>query len=430
MSDLTQEFAINCNPSTAAKPPQYAGKGQAKGHVRAMLDDVRSAHLAGKHKKAKHRMSRYLNSYHAKLVATELARRTMKPHRRFPKPLVPSIASGLDAWLGTPEEVRVNMTPKDLDSGDYRLTMDFGPEHRALQHLVRRVLKMVADLHPHQFGTGNGGLHAAIKHVAQAMKDGFVWAVEIDVESCFPSFEADKVADLLPLPKEVTERVLLSRHLNLVPGNLLDLLGGVPGGAHEGVPYGVPHTPHIGPASGLGILGAEVLVEARWGFAQGSAVSPIVSEMLLALPLKQLPQIGEVFGYLDNFLIMAKSEDDAVSMAKALGCALKAHPAGPLRPKIKGRFHSADPIEFLGHRLIAHHGAVIIEPSPANLKSFEYEMGTGLASIKSSPASSAARLRKARGLTRKISGWASAFGLCEDIQLHKQHWLAKIADCS
>jgi hypothetical protein len=121
--------------------------------------------------------------------------------------------------------------------------MDFGPENRALQSLVREVLGTIASLHPRQFGTGNGGTHAAIQHIAQAMKDGFVWAFEIDIENCFPSFDGNKVADLLPLPKEVTGRVVLSRHLNLVPGNLLDLFGGVSGGVDQGVPQGVPHAP-------------------------------------------------------------------------------------------------------------------------------------------------------------------------------------------
>ena len=68
MSDLAEKFAINCNPSLAAKPTPYAGKGQAKGHVRAMLDDVRSAHFA-----AKHRIQRYLNSNDARLAAADLA---------------------------------------------------------------------------------------------------------------------------------------------------------------------------------------------------------------------------------------------------------------------------------------------------------------------------------------------------------------------
>src|SRR6266496_1792403 len=132
MSDLAEGFAINCKPSTPAKSSQYGGRARAKRHVWAMLDDIRSAHLAGKRKKVNHRIRRYLNSHHARLLATELARRAMKPHRRFPKALVPSIASSLDPWVGTAEEVRVNVIPKG-DSGDYRVTTDFGPENRALQ---------------------------------------------------------------------------------------------------------------------------------------------------------------------------------------------------------------------------------------------------------------------------------------------------------
>ena len=81
MSDPAEEFAVNCNPGAPAKPPRYAGRAQAKGHVSAMLGDVRSAHFAGKHKKAKHRIQRYLNSHHAHLAATELARRKMKQDR-------------------------------------------------------------------------------------------------------------------------------------------------------------------------------------------------------------------------------------------------------------------------------------------------------------------------------------------------------------
>jgi hypothetical protein len=425
------EFAINCKPGMGAKPPQHTGKRQAKGHVRAMLRDVRSAHLAGKRKKVEYLSHRYLNSHHARLLATELARRAMKPHRQFLKALVPSIAAGLDPWVGTTEEVRVNMIPKDPDSGNYRLTMDFGPENRALQYLLLRLLREIADLHPHQFGTGNGGMHAAIKHVAQAMKDGYLWAVEIDVVTCFASFGGNGVADLLlPLPKEVTERVLLSRNLNLVPGNLWDLFGEEPGGVHHG-PHVVPHsTPHFGPAGGLAIIGTQVLAEARQGIPQGSAASPVLAEMLLSLPLKQLPQMGKVFGYFDNFLVMAKSEDDAVSMAKALGCALQAHPAGPLRPKIRGRFRPGDPIDFLGHRLTMHQGTVLIEPSPPNRQEFEAKMKTELSCLNRKPLSPASRARKIRELGTYVRSWTAAFKLWPQAEIRRKHWLAKISDCS
>jgi hypothetical protein len=398
MSDLAQKFAINCNSADPAKPAPHGGKGRIKRHSQTMLYRIEAAHRAGKRKKVSALVPIYLNSHDARLAATELASRTMKPHRRLPKTLVPSIASRLDAWTGTTEEVRVNLIPKGSDPDDRRIIMDFGPKSRALQYLVKDLLKTLADLHPHQFGTGNGGLHAAIKQVAQAMQDGYVWAVEIDIENCFLSFDADEVAGHLPLPKEVTERVLLSRHLKLVPGNLLDLLGGVSGGVHEDVPYGVPHTPHFGPAGGLGILGAKVLAEARQGIPQGSAASPLVAEMLLSLSLKQLPNMGRVFGYVDNFLIMAKSEADAVSMAKALGCALEAHPAGPLRPKLKGYFCAGQPIDFLGHRHTPHQQTVLIEPHPSNRKEFEDKVKNELSCLHGKSLSSTARARKLREL--------------------------------
>jgi len=63
-----------------------------------------------------------LNSREARLAATELARRTMKPHRQLPKAPVPSIASALGAWAGTTEEVRVSYVPKRPDP-DARWTM-------------------------------------------------------------------------------------------------------------------------------------------------------------------------------------------------------------------------------------------------------------------------------------------------------------------
>ena len=429
VENQSAKFAINCKPGMGAKPPQHTGKRQAKGHVRAILNDVRSAHLAGKRKKVEYLSHRYLNSHHARLLATELARRAMKPHRQFPKALVPSIASGLDPWAGTAEEVRVNMIPKDPDSGNYRLTMDFGPENRALQYLLLRLLHVIADLHPRQFGTGNGGMHAAIKYIAQAMRDGHLWAVEIDIANCFASFDGTKVADLLPFPKEVTEGVLLSRGLNLVPGNLWDLSGEKPGGVHHDH-HGAPHAPHFGPAGGLGILGAKVLAEARRGIPQGSAASPVLAEMLLALQLEQLPNLGQVFGYADNFLIMAKSEDDVASMAKALGCALKAHPAGPLRPKIRGLFRAGEPIKFLGHRLTLHEGMVLIEPSPLNRQEFEAKMNKELFCLNGKSLSPAARARKIRELRRYVCSWTAAFKLWPQAEMCRKHWLAKISDCS
>ncbi|HZM90084.1 MAG TPA: hypothetical protein VFF31_26430 [Blastocatellia bacterium] len=272
-------------------------------------------------------------------------------------------------------------------------------------------------------------MHEAIKQVTQAMKEGFDWAIEIDIEDCFPSFEGDKVRDLIPLPKEVTEQVLLARNLNLVPGNLLDLFEGETGDAHGGDQL-AQHTigqTHFGPAGGFSILTAEVLAEARRGIPQGSAASSLLAEMLLAPVRQQLPTGGKVFGYVDNFLVMARSEKDAVSMTKALDSALRAHPAGPLRPKIKGRFRPGEPIDALGHRLTAQHATVMIQPTPLNLQRFKLKMRRELSRINFLTTS--ARARKLRDLKTYVRSWTAAFLLWPHVETHKKEWLAKIDNC-
>ena len=54
--------------------------------------------------------------------------------------------------------------------------------------------------------------------------------------------------------------------------------------------------------------------------------------MLISVPLKTLPSVGRVPSYADNMLIMAKSEEDAVSMSTALFERLRSAPRrGTLR---------------------------------------------------------------------------------------------------
>src|SRR5262249_20234106 len=167
-----------------------------------MLRRIRRTHLAGNRDGTGQLIWLHLRSHEAHLAAAEQARRSMKPHRGFSKALVPVIAARIDPWAGTKEEVRVNYLPKGSNPDERRITMEFGPEHKTLQYLVLPALKAIAELHPHQFGTGNGGSHAAIKRIAQAMNAGFHWATEIDIENCFPSFDGKKIIDLLPFPKE------------------------------------------------------------------------------------------------------------------------------------------------------------------------------------------------------------------------------------
>jgi N-terminal domain of reverse transcriptase len=379
-------------------------------HVEKLLSRIRVAKERGQVKKLRHWACVYLDSFAPKLVAVQRVNLRRKIKNRLDQASVRMIAAGLDPRKGTDEVVLVHQKLKSNDPKLYRTYMAFGIENRALQYLALRLLEQIADVTPYQY-TVRGGIHAAIKQVAKVMSTGPVWAVELDVVDCYPSFDGKKLTDLLPLPKEVSERVLISAHLNLKGGNIR--VGKVKG-VKKG--NGVKGVKGMGKMGLFGPAGAskaskleEVLAAARQGIPQGSATSSLIAEISL---------------------LMAKEESDVVSMLKALEAAFKSHPVGLLTPKLKV-FHPGQPIEFLGHRLIPQAGGKVrIEPSEKNRDKFQATMGRRLKRLKYEKLSANARLEAQRKAKRSVQSWTGAFQLCNDMAHYEQYWLKKIDSVS
>jgi hypothetical protein len=385
-------------------------------HVAKLLKQVRIAKELGQLKKFQHWAGAYLNSFDAKLAAVQRANRRRKLGDRLDKAAVRSIADGLDAWQGTDEPVFVHRKRKTSNPDSFRTYMAFGIENQALQYLVLRLLEQVADIAPYQYLVRNGGTHAAIKHVLKAMSTGPVWAVEIDVIDCYPSFDGKKLKDRLPIPKEVTENLLISKHLNLKGGNLTGITKSGPFG-----PAGDPKAP-------MTLEGT--FAAARQGIPQGSAVSPFIAETMLAIALREVPKLGDIVAYGDNCWLLAKKESDMVTMMKALVSALKAHPVGLLTPKCK-LFKPGEAVESLGHRLIPQPGGKIrIEPSEENWKKFESDMRWQLKRLKYKKMSAAVRFRALQKAKRYVRSWMAAFCLCDGIGQYEAYWLMKVANAS
>jgi hypothetical protein len=193
-----------------------AASRQAGDHILKMLKRIRDAHRAGKWWEIQQLIREYLASYDARLAATWRAFEKLKPGRRPPKEQLPSIALGLNAFKGTQEGVRLIFTRKRSNPNEFRPTLDFGIENRALQYLVLSALYVIADLHPRQFGV-QGGVPAAITHVREGMEAGFVCATEIDIKACYQSFDGDWIKDRIPFPEKVAEHVLTAGRLNITP---------------------------------------------------------------------------------------------------------------------------------------------------------------------------------------------------------------------
>jgi len=269
--------------------PQSAMKRAMK-----MTEAIATAHRAKKPKLVRQLVGRYLKSYDAKRVAVRKAYKALR--RPGPKANVNALAAKLLPWEPSNEPARLFLKKKGT-TGNYRTILDFELENRARQHLVKDAIAPTVDLHPRQYGTI--GVHAAIKSVAESMAQGYVWGFEIDISNCFPSFEEERLHEFLPLPKRVIRHVIMASHLNITSGNVRDIFGPAENGVDP-------------------ILVTEHLAEARQGIPQGSAVSNLVSEILLAVPFKKLPTCGVATGYADNVLLLAKNKEDAVTMMEAL----------------------------------------------------------------------------------------------------------------
>jgi Reverse transcriptase (RNA-dependent DNA polymerase) len=385
-----------------------AGSAGARTSLQARLRRIQKAYRTGD-RQLGYLIQQHLTSFYARKAATLLAASKMPRCRRPKKSKLKTIAESLNAFQGTQEEVRLVLIRKKANT--YRPTLDFGIESRALQHLVLSVLYAIAELHPRQFATR--GVPAAIAEVMEAMRAGYVHVREIDIKDFYPSFDGDKLVELVPVQKKVIESVLLSERLHIVPSTLHHILS------------------CFGPADTdqKELAPMEMyLADARRGIPQGSAASPLLAEMLLAPLLFQVPAGGKVVvvAYADNILVMAKTASDADAMTDSLELALKKHPAGQLSPKIKS-FPVDGPIEFLGHQVTAHGNEVRAQPTLENREKFEGRMMKRLARLRKPALTPAVRDKLARDLRSDVSSYVTNFKHCNGVKEDEQYWFQQIA---
>jgi len=50
------------------------------------------------------------------------------------------------------------------------------------------------------------------------MKAGFLWATEIDIKNCYQSFDGNRIANLIPIPKKVVEQARPAAERRYCPG--------------------------------------------------------------------------------------------------------------------------------------------------------------------------------------------------------------------
>jgi hypothetical protein len=380
-----------------------------KAHEQKLLNDLRQAHLLGKNKRADYLQRQYLKSFAARYVATETAYKSMKNDQRPPKPSLTEIAEELNAFRGTDEIVEVFWKPKKSNSCEFRPIMQFGIRNKALQYLVAASLKARANIHPMQFAI-NCGRQAAVKQAIQLMQNGNVYVSEMDIVDCFPSFDGEKLTKVLLLPKEVIERVVLSSHFNVFPIDLTSQSWDSVGELYD--------------------FYSEYLTEAQRGIAQGSATSSVVAEVLLSSVFAQLPNVGTVLSYADNFLLLTQSSEEAASIRKALRCVLQVHPVGPLKLKAPKIYEPGQAVEFLGYQMTMKKMNCNVEPTPKNLHEFKSEFNRKLKKFKGAATSGPPPKKVVDKFKAFVTSWSNAFVLWPNAKQHRDKYIAMIEDAA
>lgn len=199
----------------------------------------------------------------------------------------------------------------------------FGPGKHALQCMVADLIKAMFPLPTGRHFTINGGVKAALKAVDEQARQGFIYAVERDIEQFYPHVNLQGLAKLLrPLPGSVVMNVIGYRH-------------GHPGSSDDHSTEAVDDAPL--PPRGL--------------LAQGSAASPVAAEVLVADLLMGMPDDVRVMSYADNILILGRALDSVRAADSYLVGRARDHECGPLGLKAPKECIITSPagINFLGH---------------------------------------------------------------------------------
>lgn len=284
----------------------------------------------------------YLRSFAARLVAVYDANAKLPKWRRVTQDVLHQIAGDMHAWNGSTEPVRVRSIPKR--NGDFRTVCSFGLRAKALQLLIGRAAIPFTKFSNCQF-MFVGGRAAACTAVRDHLRSGYRHVVELDIKDCYGSFDNRRLHGFLPLPRRVTEANIASdrrslTHSNDDPGDLRN---------RE--------------------------IRSRRGIAQGSSLSPLVAETLIAAILKTLSE-GDIpldvvlVVYADNILVLGRSEASVEVAATSLGRSFRNSRVGSLVLHRTRCRRVCDGFDFLGYRFRVRAGRIAVRPSDKNLVKF------------------------------------------------------------
>lgn len=252
-------------------------------------------------------------TYVAKLTAE---RQIFRKHHR-----IEELAIGAGNFSNLDEPVKIY--PKIKPSGDFRIISEAGFKTRVLQDIAADILKTINCGYSQDYSLTGKGRERATNQIKKLIeKHGIVYFVVGDYKNFFGSIKHSYVRELLAeFPGDITKHVLLNESAKL----------------------------HLS-GKHCSDQKSEIMKTARLGLPQGSPASPRIASALNRSIFEGITSKKNIIVYMDDFVIGASSESEAMEIKQTLQNILCSHKAGPFELKILDSTSVMKKFDFLNYR--------------------------------------------------------------------------------
>jgi hypothetical protein len=392
---------------------------RARKREKLLLQRILKARDKGKRGWMRYHVNRYLTSHSVKLTVLVDRWHHKKRRKKLNWKLLQSLAQHIDMFEKSDRPVSVLVRPKKSGSDYGRAVLSFDLVERTRQEILRRVMtRALPPLPSNQFSSRRGRTKA-VRQVQKYLDEGSVYVVTVDIKSCYPSFDRSKLPELFhPIAEKVIREVLVPE------------LGGRLGLNVES-PITVSLSDLNAPLEQLEQNAPPVFVQARRGLMQGAVASSLASDFLLSPIMRELLDApGAIVNYADNFVLIAKTPNEAKFIFETLQGLMKVHPAGPLSLKIDGyAFEKGQSFEFLGYRFLWGLDGYVLHPTNDNREIFTKEAKRRFQRIALSETAGEAKDRIKR-LRNYVRNWTSAFSASDEAKQLQSQWNQRLDNAS
>lgn len=230
----------------------------------------------------------------------------------------------------------------------FRQLCDFGPELTVRHKMIAAALDaQLSFAEPFYDRRGTGAL-IAVQKAVEALENHGRFILTADIKDCFPSINIDGIYQSGTIPAKVIENALDPRHLTFI---------------RKEAPDQNKHNLSLGIMANMAAK-----EEVPQGLLHGCSAANAILRHLLANAVSKLDNQVRVFVYVDNFFVVAKTEQACLDALETLSCHLAVCPAGPLHFGTSDINHIDAGAEMLGYHLMGcTDGSVQLSLSGKNL---------------------------------------------------------------